>query len=259
MKKILLAVLAALLILTMSACVNIDGDLGEALSQVDMNELYEHLHVEEMMDQMGISDMISQLIPQAQPTEAPEVPEEAETDAENMHFKTIGEAMDGASDWVMCGRGTPSYYTFVFYLDDVPYRVSARLDEELTEKFDEIDMLDSHEEIEKESVELARTLPIDIEEDLSKYYPDQETLDQYIGKTGKELEDLGFSICGYNNDNLGEYMEVEKGLFTYAAFTNEPFGDEDSDRYGDFYNRMTVKELKRVGLSFLVNDLFYTD
>ena len=255
MKKTLLIVLAALLMLTMSACVNIDGDLGEALSQVDMNELYEQLHVEELVDQLGIGDVIDQMLPKAEPEKAPEIPKGAVTDPEQMLFKTIGEAMDAATEWYARGRDMAAVYVFVFDLDGVPYRVSSALDEELQKKFDEMDWMEPSEENDKARVELERSLPITSEENLSQYYPDQETLDSWVGMTGKELEDAGFSINGYSNDNLGEHMEVEKGLFMYIVFTNEPFSDdEDSDRDAEFY-KMTVKEIQHLGISLLAMDM----
>ena len=268
MKKIFITALAALLILSMSACVNIGADLGglldqpgvqEALSQVDLGELAEQLHVDELADQLGIGDVIDQMLPQAEPEKTPEIPEGAVTDPEQMQFKTIGDAMDAATEWYCRGRGTTSVYTFVFDLDGVPYRVSSTLDEELQKTFDEMDWAESSEENNKAREELERSLPITSEEDLSQYYPDQETLDSWVGMTGKVLEDAGFSINGYSNDDRGEYMEVEKGLFTYIVYTNEPFSeDEDSDRYAEFY-KMTVKEMQLSGISYLAMDMEIVD
>ena len=259
MKKFVCVLFSAFLMITMCACVNLNGDIGEALSQVDLNEMYEQLHVEELMDQMGITDVIGQMIPQAQPTEAPKIPEGAETDAEKMHFKTIGEAMDAATEYYARGRSTASVYTLVFDLDGVPYRAASVLDEELQKKFDEMDWAESSEENDKAREELERSLPITSEEDLSKYYPDQETLDSWIGMTGKELEDAGFSISGFSNDYHGDHMEVEKGLFTYNVFTNEPFSDDDeADHYAEF-KEMTVKEVQISGISYLAIDMGIVD
>ena len=248
MKKTLCIVCAAVLILTMSACVNISGDAAEALSQLDLQELYEQYHVDEIMDQMGISGAIGQLIPHEEPSEAPELPKEAVTDPEKMHFKTIGDAMDAADEVLGLGRwNDPRYYVFVFYADGVPYRVVSELSDDLMKTLDDIEWIESNEERNKAEDEFTRPLPVTSEEDLRMYEPSQETVNKWTGLTGKALEEAGFEINGYNNDDDGEYMEITKGLFIYRAAVDRKF-DIEEDTYEQFL-KMTVKVLRVLRVS----------
>lgn len=262
MKKLLLTVMTVMLIIGMSACGNIGAALENGLDQADLEELYEQLHVEELIEQLGLGEMISQMIPDMLPEqtqELPGIPEKAETDPEKLHFKTIGEAMDAADSYAGYGRwSNPEIYAYVFTVDDVPYRLTCEIDEETRKKFDEIDWMDDDEEREKSTLELARTLTVTGEEDLRIYYPSQEVLDSWKGKTGQELADAGFLISGYNNTDFSEYMEVQKGLFIYKAIPNEAFSGPEADHDAEFME-MTLKEISVMQVSNNALDISVTE
>ena len=251
MKKTVMILLAAVMIFAMSACVNVDatniGDLlnrpeiQDALSQVDMEK------VGEAIERMGAGDLIGQMIEAGIPgmtEQAPvEISEDAETDAEKMRFKTIGEAIEAADEFYSYGRNNPEYFTYVFSADGIPYRVTCKLDEEQRKEIDEIDWIESSEERDKAMTEYISTLAVTIEEDLRKYYPSQEELDGWKGQPGQAFIDAGYEMLGFNvDDDDVKYMEFTKGLFDYAVVMNEDY--KDLDHAESEFPEMTIKSVR---------------
>ena len=253
MKKLLVAMLAACLMLTASACVNIDEDFIETLKKVDMNKVAEQLHVDELIDQLGINEAISQMIPGDVQKEPVKLPEGAVTDEAEMQFHTIGEARN-AGEVVQTTFGD-DYIILVFWADDVPYRVAAETGKELREALDNIDF--HAEDYDEQFNALTDDLKIVSEEALSKYYPDQAELDALIGMTGRELQDAGYIFPLYNEDEQGKWVALDKGLFSYRAVMNEDLGTYEE--FEQKFDSLTLKSIEILDLSGFATDLTVTD
>ena len=255
MKKLLAAALAACLILTMTSCINISAEQLEALGEIDLNEVAEQLNLNELAEQLNLDELISQFVPGmdtgADAEAAPEIPEGAITDPEQMTFKTIGEAMKAGETLGSCIDA--QYYVYVVDYEGEPIRVAAESTEELYEAATSLDGL--AEDFNEKFEALVADLPIVREENLNDYRPDPAVLDELIGKTGKDLLDAGYEFPCFADDDKGQWIQIEKGLFTYCMKVEEEIS---YDIVEENFESLTVKSIEFEGLSGYATDLTVT-
>ena len=139
-------------------------------------------------------------------------------------------------------------YVFVFTLNEVSYRVKLDLPEDVSAKLWELDFDDP--ERDQKIFELLGPLEPTSVENLNEMIPTQEELDQWIGKTGADMFEAGWTYNYYNleeveagmSDGVCEY----KVLFEYEG---EPMQNtDDFDFYAQFENlKIASITFERIG------------
>lgn len=130
-------------------------------------------------------------------------------------IKTLGDAFKYTDD-TFYGFGY-DYFVYVFKESENGdyYRAIAEFSEELYEKSEDIDFDD--EKREEKIRALYKDIPVFKVENLSAGIPSQKELDKYIGKTGADLLNEGFTIGGYSlGDNSSDFW-MDKGLYNYTV------------------------------------------
>ena len=121
-------------------------------------------------------------------------------------------------------------YVYAFEQDDNTYRAICDIPEEVSQALFDLDFDDP--DYSKKQNELISPLPVRAIENLTEGIPSQEEVEQYIGKTGQELIDAGWSVYFYNLENLE--FGMNGGVYSYAiTFTGEVPDAENFDEYTD--------------------------
>lgn len=110
-------------------------------------------------------------------------------------------------------------------------RYIATFDEEQAAKSEALDILDENYEV--QFAEFLAGIEVQKVEDLSDQLPDQDKLNElYLGKTGKEIQEMGFEAFGYNLFDISQPVAfLSKGLFDYSFVFEglEQFDETDED------------------------------
>lgn len=129
-------------------------------------------------------------------------------------------------------------YVYVLKNGDTYYRAVCVMPEEVYEAIEDIDFED--EDREQKVRDLISPLPIDVLENLNEQIPSQEELDEYVGKTGQDLFDEGWTYWAYDLEDMKAGMEF--GPFSYMVdFEYDGEQMENTDDF-DFYEEF--KDLK---------------
>ena len=155
--------------------------------------------------------------------------------------KTLGELL-GLPD---VGSGlTGTTYVYAFEQDGNTYRAICDVSEETAQAIFDLDFDDP--DYDKKLNDLIAPLPVKAIENLTENLPTQEEADQYIGKTGQELIDDGWTVHFYNLDELRFGMTC--GVYSYDITFEGKIQDpedfnEDTDMGG-----LTVKTITCDGI-----------
>lgn len=129
---------------------------------------------------------------------------------------------------------TEKHYVFVFRADGNWYRAVADLPQDVSDTVWAIDFFDENRD--QKIRDLVSPLAVRSLENLSEQIPAQEELDRYIGKTGRDLFDEGWTYWYYNLDDLE--AGLEHGPFRYRVlfeYEGEPMvNSDDFDFYEEF-------------------------
>lgn len=129
-------------------------------------------------------------------------------------------------------------YVYVLKNGETYYRAVCVMPEEVSEAIEDIDFED--EDREQKVRDLISPLPIDVLENLNEQIPSQEELDEYVGKTGQDLFDEGWTYWAYDLEDMKAGMEF--GPFSYRVdFEYDGEQMENTDDF-DFYEEF--KDLK---------------
>lgn len=154
---------------------------------------------------------------------------------------TLGELL-GLPD---VGSGlTGTTYVYAFEQDGNTYRAICDVSEETAQAIFDLDFDDP--DYDKKLNDLIAPLPVKAIENLTENLPTQEEADQYIGKTGQELIDEGWTVHFYNLDELRFGMTC--GVYSYDITFEGKIQDpedfnEDTDMGG-----LTVKTITCDGI-----------
>lgn len=142
-------------------------------------------------------------------------------------LKTVGDAFayDTQSDNMI----SEEYYAYSFAVNGEIYRVIADLPEDVAAKTNELDFMDVNywDNVKK----LVAPLEIRRAENLTEQMPSQEETEQLVGKTGKDLLDDGWTVSGWNLENMEFWMN--HGVYYYTVIFDgsvenyDTFSDED--------------------------------
>lgn len=155
--------------------------------------------------------------------------------------KTLGELL-GLPDVGSSLTGTT--YVYAFEQDGNTYRAICDVSEETAQAIFDLDFDDP--DYDKKLNDLIAPLPVKAIENLTENLPTQEEADQYIGKTGQELIDDGWTVHFYNLDELRFGMTC--GVYSYDITFEGKIQDpedfnEDTDMGG-----LTVKTITCDGI-----------
>lgn len=173
---------------------------------------------------------------------------------EEKQLSRMADALEKTTGYSMAGWDD-EHYVYVYESDGVPYRAVIDFSPELCEQLDTIDFFD--EDRDAKIADVIGPLPLVLLEDLSQYYPAQEELDAWIGKSGRDLVNSGFEQWGYYFDEETTEFDMISGLFEYRVSFHETV-KEGSDPEQALY-RLTVKSIEITGVSNRATDwpLYY--
>ena len=157
-------------------------------------------------------------------------------------LKTIGDALAIETDDHQAAVYEDTY-VYVFKNGDTYYRVYAAIPEEIHKKLERLDLVDM-DYAEKEA-ELVGPLEISKYENISEMMPSEEKLNEFVGKTGKDLLDAGWLITGYNVDEMQFFMLDDTGMFEYTVTVEGDLKFTD-----DFDEIKEIKPLKIKSFKF---------
>lgn len=146
-----------------------------------------------------------------------------------------------------------NYYVTIFENGDKKYRLAAQLSEDVYNKLDDIDLSD--EDSDEQMKRVLSDVAVYTVEDMTQFIPTEEELKKYVGKTGRELFDEGFSSNGYMNLFGTQTFYMSKGACDFNVYFNEKV-DIDSDTFEteEGVKDLTVKKIEFAGFSNLACD-----
>ncbi|MBO4854458.1 MAG: hypothetical protein J5482_04915 [Oscillospiraceae bacterium] len=158
--------------------------------------------------------------------------------------KTIGELRAFESDTEQSAF-YEDVYVYVFEQGDTYYRATAMLSAETSAALWDLDFSD--EDYDAKYDELVNPLAIDKLEELNSQILSQDEMDAFVGKTGQELLDAGWTTgYGYNLDSMEFWMNY--GPFTYAVVFDGEIAEEDVE---DFDDEEGIKDFTVKSVSFM--------
>ena len=169
-------------------------------------------------------------------------------------LKTMGDAM-AVETGSTSAAWDAAHYVYVFDNNGTTTRVVCDLTEELSEQIDDALFNDGGGE---DAVrELLASLPLVSVEDLSGGIPDQETMDQLVGRTGQDLLDDGYEIWGSSFNGEDVSFTLVKGLYQYEVTFEADPAQLDSDDLEGVMPGLTVTSVTYAGVSDHATDLSY--
>ena len=127
---------------------------------------------------------------------------------------------------------TETKYQMAIEINNVYYRATTTLPEGVYEKISQVDF-DKKDDIVKE---LVLPLPVEKFENLNDMIPSQDEINKYVGKTGKELFDEGWTYMYYNVEDVSAGLCY--GPFLYDVvfeYNGTPMvNTDDFDFYKEF-------------------------
>ena len=139
---------------------------------------------------------------------------------------------------------TGTTYVYAFEQDGNIYRAICDVPEETAQAIFDLDFDDP--DYDKKENELIGPLPVKVIENLTERMPTQEEAEQYIGKTGQELMDDGWTVHYYNLADMT--FRMAHGIYAYditfeGAVKDPENFNEDADMGG-----LTVKAITCAGI-----------
>ena len=144
-------------------------------------------------------------------------------------YKTLGDVLsDSVAEYREAGWFN-GQYSYVFERDNVFFRATAPMSEELSNEVWSIDiMAEDHDE---QLAALISPLEITKCENLSLFILSDDEMHALVGKTGAELLESGWTISGWNLDTSEFYLEYKCFLYdvTFDASLDGIPNDDDFD------------------------------
>ena len=136
---------------------------------------------------------------------------------------------------------TPTKYQMAIEINNIYYRATTTLPEGTYDKLTQYDF-DKRDEVMKE---LIFPLPVEKFENLSEMIPSQDEINQYVGKTGKELFDNGWTYMYYNVEDVAAGLYHGPFLYDVIFEYDGPkmVNSDDFDFYKEF-GPLKVKSIK---------------
>ncbi len=157
-------------------------------------------------------------------------------------IKTIGDVMaigDEFEQWA----AYEGLVVYAFELDGVYYRAITEVDKSVTDAIFNLDYSDEKHD-EKQNAILA-PLEVGKIENLSEQMLTREQMDAWVGKTGQELQDEGWSSGnGYNLETMEFWMYYGPFCYTVVFDGKVPESQYESFDEEEDIKKMTVKSVE---------------
>ena len=166
-------------------------------------------------------------------------------------FQTIGEAMKSTDVEELQYGAANNTFVYAYEQDGVYYRLIAPMTEEQFQTYIDLDIFAPDYETQRD--EILAKLKVETCENLTEKMPADEELKKYIGKTGQELLDDGWTTGSYDTYEMKIWME--HGLFSYVVVFDgsiEVSEDEDIDIEEEI-KPLTVKSIEIDGLGDVID------
>lgn len=161
------------------------------------------------------------------PAESAQAASPAAASTDSVSFKTMGDIFAANPEEKERGNTEDTYF-LVFELNGTLYRAYADLP---TDVFDQLMNLEFDDpDYEKKHHEIAGPLEIRQFDNLTEKIPPQSELDQWVGKTGQDLKDDGWTE-GYGFDLTEMNFYLYKGPFCYKVKFKKDKEYENSDDF----------------------------
>ena len=176
--------------------------------------------------------------------------EQTETPAASLDvsgLKTLGDVLAVSSYCQGMAYGEQSFGG-VYQIDDSYVRVTAKMTPELYEQTNALDYNDK--DYDKKFSELMSGLELEIVEDITADKIPQETLDTYVGKTGKDMVNDGFAFATYfmyGEDETG--VAMTNGYYSYDVIFDAKVTEDDTNDEGASIMDATIKSVEQMGFS----------
>ena len=155
--------------------------------------------------------------------------------------KTLGDLL-GLPE---VGTGlTGTTYVYAFEQDGSTWRAICDVLEEIAQAIFDLDFDDP--DYDKKLNALIAPLPVKVIENLTENIPSQKEADQYLGKTGQELIDDGWTVHYYNLDEL--QFKMTYGIYSYDITFEGKIKDPDSFNEDTDMGGLTVKAITCSGV-----------
>ena len=141
-------------------------------------------------------------------------------------IKTMADVFALESAEYITSSSTDNKYAYGFLFDGVYYRAVVTMSDETAEEYYAIDR--TQDDYEEKETKLFSVLTVDAVENLTEKIPSEEELSKYVGKTGEDLLNEGWTGNYYNFEQME--CEMNYGVFTYKiCFAGEVDLPEDYD------------------------------
>ena len=155
--------------------------------------------------------------------------------------KTLGDLL-GLPE---VGTGlTGTTYVYAFEQDGNTYRALCDVPEETAQAIFDLDF--DNPDYDKKLNALIAPLPVKVIENLTENIPSQQEADQYLGKTGQELIDDGWTVYFYNLDEM--QFGMNHGVYSYDITFEGKIKDPDSFNEDTDMGGLTVKAITCSGV-----------
>ena len=155
--------------------------------------------------------------------------------------KTLGDLL-GLPEVATGLTGTT--YIYAFEQDGNTYRAICDVSEETAQAIFDLDFDDP--DYDKKMNDLVAPLPVKVIENLTENLPSQQEADQYIGKTGQDLIDDGWTVYYYNLDELQFTMTY--GIYSYDITFEGKIKDPETFNEDTDMGGLTVKTITCSGV-----------
>lgn len=162
-----------------------------------------------------------------------------EEEAPSTEFKMLGDIIHAKNVEEQQSSYTEQYYVYVYKQDETYYRAIAVLSKDAFAKLSNLDIFS--DDYDAKLTEAISPLVIDHIENLTQLIPAQSQLDQWVGKSGKDLFDAGWENAGWNLDEMVFWMDY--GNFQYDVVMTGDVKNSDEFSEEDM-NALVVKSVK---------------
>lgn len=162
-------------------------------------------------------------------------------------WKTLGDALAVKdADGFSSSAWDENHFVEVFEGGEQTFRVIAKMDADAYKKANELDA--SMEDYEEKFTEAVSGLELESAEDLTGDKLSQEDMDAYVGKTGQDLLDAGFtfeSYYMYGGDETGATMS--SGYLAYDVTFDVSIDDDQSEDEGESIKAAKITAVEYFG------------
>ena len=163
-------------------------------------------------------------------------------------FATIGEAMASNEAEEMQYGAANNTFVYAYRMDGVYYRLIAPMTEKEYNDYLGLDFADPDFDAKRDAI--LGSLKVERCENLTEQMPSEEDLKKYVGKTGGDLLDEGWTTGSFDPYEVKIWMD--HGLFTYIVAFDGEIEYSDDLNVEEAIRDLTVKSVTLDGLGDVI-------